>query len=291
MKASKLALIGSLCAIASYAAPTYPIPNSSFLGIDQTIFVPSNSAGTSNGYNYGSDLGLGGGEFAGTITNSANQGANVAFWCVDDQLYFQPGVSSSLGDIVPIANISSTSASANADVRYGSILSAGGSGWTNDLGASNDNPYARYNMAAYLVTQFTPFDTSISNTSQNVAIEEAIWAITNNNIGTAQNAGYSTIGPNTGNTTVGYWVQQAENNWGNFAESPTAQKFAVVSWGATSSGALLNGSYSSNSPALQTFLVELAPGVTTTPEPGFYGAMALGLSGLLLIVNRRKKKA
>ncbi|HKD06923.1 MAG TPA: hypothetical protein VKB79_13555 [Bryobacteraceae bacterium] len=287
MNAGKLALVVSLSAVASFAAPTYPIPNSSFLGIDQTIFVPSNSPGTTNGYNYGSDLGLGGGEFAGVITNSLNQQANVAFWCVDDQLFFQPGTSSSFGDIVPIANISSTSAAANVDVRYGSLFSAGGSGWTNDLGAGNNNPYARYNMAAYLVTQFTPFDTAISNTQQNVAIEEAIWAITNNNIGTAQNAGHSAIGPIAGNTSVGFWVNQAETNWESFAASPTAQKFAVVSWGAMSTGTLLNGSYSSDG-ALQTFLVELP---VTTPEPGFYGAMALGLSGLLLIVNRRKKKA
>jgi hypothetical protein len=287
MNAGKIALIGAICAVASYAAPTFPIPNASFLGIDQQIFVPNNSPGTSNGYNYGSDLGLGGGEFAAVITDSMGQKANVAFWCVDDQLFFLPGSSSSLGDIVPIANISSTSASANVDVRYGSLFSAGGTGWTNNLGSGNNNPYARYNMAAYLVTQFTPFDTSISNTAQNVAIEEAIWAITNNNIGTAQQAGHSAIGPVSGTTSVGYWVNQAETNWASFAASPTAQKFAVVSWGAKLDGTLLNGAYNSANPALQTFLVEVVP----TPEPGFYGAMALGLSGLLLIVNRRKKKA
>jgi hypothetical protein len=289
MNAGKIALAGALFAAVSYAAPTYPIPSSSFLGIDQTIFVPSNSPGTSNGYNYGSDLGLGGGEFAGVITNPGGQQANVAFWCVDDQLFFVPGTNQSFGDIVPIANISSTSASANVDVRYGSLFSAGGTGWTNDLGSGNDNPYARYNMAAYLVTQFSPFDTSISNTPQNLAIEEAIWAITNNNIGTAQTAGHSAIGANTGNTSVGYWVNQAETNWQNFAADPTQQKFAVVSWGAAADGTLLNGSYTANG-AMQTFLVELPNGVQT-PEPGFYGAMALGLSGLLLVVNRRKKKA
>jgi hypothetical protein len=234
-------------------------------------------------------LGLGGGEFAGVITNPAGQQANVAFWCVDDQLFFQPGTSSAFGDIVPIQNISSTSAGANTDVRYGSLFSAGGTGWTNDLGAGNNDPFARYNMAAYLVTQFSPFDTSISNTPQNVAIEEAIWAITNNNIGTAQQAGHSAIGPNTGNTSVGFWVNQAETNWNSFSSSASAQKFAVVSWGATQSGTLLNGSYQSNG-AMQTFVVEL-PGGVQTPEPGFYGAMALGLSGLLLVVNRRKKKA
>lgn len=288
MNAGKLALIATFCAAASYAAPTFPIPNSSFLGIDQSIFVPNNSPGTSNGYNYGSDLGLGGGEFAGVITNPSGATANVAFWCVDDQLFFVPGSSSSFGDIVPVANISATSAAANVDVRYGSLFSAGGSGWTNDLGSGNNNPLARYQMAAYLVTQFNPFDTSISNTPQNLAIEEAIWAITNNNIGTAQQAGHSAIGPNTGNTSVGYWVNQAESNWQSFAASPTAQKFAVVSWGALPDGTLLNGPYNTNG-AMQTFLVELpnAP----TPEPGFYGAMALGLSALVLVVNRRKNKA
>src|SRR5947209_19719453 len=106
MNAGKIAVIGALCAVASYAAPSFPIPSPSFLGVGQQIFVPSNSPGTSNGYNYGSDLGLGGGEFAGVITNPAGQQANVALWCVDDQLFFVPGTSSAFGDIVPIANIS-----------------------------------------------------------------------------------------------------------------------------------------------------------------------------------------
>ena len=302
MKAAKFLVVISLFATVVCAAPTYPI-TSSYIGVNEAIFIPSNSPGTSNGYNYGSDLGMGGGEFAGTITTNGGTGTSLAtaFWCVDDQLYFEPGVSSALANITPIADLSVTNPSTNSQTQYGTLAAAGGTGWTNNLGAGNNTAYARYEMAAYLITQYNGFDTTITGTAQDVAVQQAIWAITNNNSGIAENG--SAISAITGNPTVNttdaYWVSKALSNYQTFASSSTSLEFAVVSWGANSSGVLsttssLNATPQYSSGALQTFLVELAPGVVTTgavpsPEPGLYGMLALGLSGLVLAINRKKK--
>jgi hypothetical protein len=68
-----------------------------------------------------------------------------------------------------------------------------------------------------------------------------------------------------------------------------------VSWGAEADGALDTGYYSEiPGGARQTFLVELdegplVHGFTSTPEPGFYGILAIGLTGLLFAVKRRHK--
>jgi hypothetical protein len=43
-----------------------------------------------------------------------------------------------------------------------------------------------------------------------------------------------------------------------------------------------------NNEARQTFLVKVD---TFTPEPGFYGALSLGMTCLVFAINRRRKSA
>ena len=64
--------------------------------------------------------------------------------------------------------------------------------------------------------------------------------------------------------------------------------------GADAPGNLYYGPYNAARSTNQTFLVELdgQPGIITTtlsPEPAFYGALALGLSGLMFAVRRKKQ--
>jgi hypothetical protein len=51
----------------------------------------------------------------------------------------------------------------------------------------------------------------------------------------------------------------------------------LVTWAVNSSGIVTD--------AQQNFLVRV------TPEPGFYGVLALGLSGLALMISRKRKSA
>jgi hypothetical protein len=277
-----------------------PLPSSFESGATLATITNNSSAGFLGGQ--GID---GGGAFEFAVTAGTGPTYNTAFWCVDDQLYFTWGESGQ-AEIVPLDEISSVVDPSNPLVRYSNVTNSGpGPTWTNTGGGLPSAAFDRYVMAAYLVTQYGGFSgTNEANVisgdyNQNEAIQEAIWAITDNTAAPNEGApSFSTIEPaNLSNPTYSnsYWIAQAESILSNTTlVDSLASHFAVVSWQLAS-----NGDPSTvadyNSGANQTFLAyDLGGGtsvLTTTPEPGFYGVLAAGLGGLLLAVSRRKKNA
>jgi hypothetical protein len=79
---------------------------------------------------------------------------------------------------------------------------------------------------------------------------------------------------------VQYWLAQAAANYESKVDPGDPNGWALVSWLAPVPGVPGSTPY-------QTFLVRVA----VTPEPGFYGALALGMSGLALVVSRKRKSA
>ncbi len=285
--------------MASAYADVEPTPSPVF---GTGIFI---SAG---GWNPGSANENGGGAFTGYISTpgTTDLANNTTFWCVDDELFFSP-VEYGYANITPISAVASAPANT---VRYsgvtnGSSNSAGN--WTNqtvDLGGAGpvtlpDSAQARYQMEAFLVSNYTPSPMVPDGRGQNSAIQDAIWAITNNSAPGAENSGFATISGNvTDSTTVAYWVNQALINYAGV----NSNDWGVVSWAVDGTqgadfGQLLPGNYGASGEN-QTFLVELNggdvppgnPQLGLTPEPGYYAPLGIGLSGLLFLRARRKKK-
>jgi len=290
MRIKTIGVLSVMCASLAHASLT--IPNASYLGINKYISIPTGQAGTSNGYNLGLPVGPGGGEFLTTLSNTGSSSASnilVGAWCVDDQLFVDPAnpiatTHTNVGNVISMNDLAATPGLST--VRYSNVTNGGSPGWTNTVANASALPtsaLARYEMAAYLVSQYTGFSATISGSAaRENAIQQAIWAITNNSTPTQQQAGHSAISAIGGVTTTGYWVNQALLNY----SSVDTRQWAIISWGAAVDGTLNTGGYLTASPALQTFLV-----LTTipVPEPGFYGAMALGLTGLFMVMSRRKK--
>ena len=254
-----LFLLGAISAALQATAPL-PSNNPAYFGTNKTIHIDSQLGYATTG---------GGGEFAGTV-----EGYSTAFWCVDDQLYFNFGATQS-ADIIHLSDVNAHP----GEVRYS------GAQWTNTTAANGSflptDAAARYAMAAWLVSQYPGFDGTIDGTqaAKADAIQQAIWALTNNNSGYQQNAGFQTISPDNGVMSNGYWVNQALAHYSDVNPA----HWAVVSWGAAPDGTLFTGPYNGASPAMQTFLVEAAP------EPAFYGVLTVGLGGLILCRLRRQR--
>jgi hypothetical protein len=271
-----------------------PLPDTTYTGIDKTIQVNTQSGFAAGG---------GGGEFLGTLTSNTSSPTTVStyFWCVDDQEVFSFG-QSALANVTLLGNVAANP----TQVRYGNVTNSGTPNWTNNptstatiaaIGSTDASllpttAQDRYKMAAYLVSQYDGFNATVNNVDQNNAIQEAIWSITNNSGyagGGIFDSGFSDMSGGSGSSTssVAFWVDKALANYTTI----NPQTWAVVSWGATATGALDTGRYDSSSPARQTFLVELDGNpfiTTTTPEPGFYGALAAGLGGLFFAARRKK---
>jgi hypothetical protein len=225
-----------------------------------------------------------GGEFTGSVKDmpSGPTFSSTAFWCVDDQLSFSWG-QQALANIILLQNITADA----SNVRYGDVNGTVGNldgTWTNNSDGTHSLPpdaQSRYEMAAWLVMQYTyqtphNLDSGIAAPTagnENNYIQEAIWAITNNSTGSAPENFLASGNDPTGK--VAYWVEQARLNYNN--GSVNTSDWAVVTWGAGSDGSL------SGHTGYQTFLVQI------TPEPGFYGALALGLSGLLFFTRRKQQ--
>lgn len=250
----------SLLAAATAAYSGAPLPNASYLGIAEPIAVTSQNGAPTNG----------GGAFNGTVSGFA-----TTFWCVDDQLYFALG-QSGLANVIGLKQIVAN----DPRVRYGNVHNGVGTPtWTNQGSSLPDSAQERYRMAAYLVSQYD-FVTSGNaqsglkgGTSQakNNAIQNTIWAITNNNTSTAQSPGVTIPDAD--------WLNLALSNY----TTVDMTKWAVVSWTVDSNGILGTGGYNQANAARQTFLVQVVP------EPGFYGMLGLGLGGLYVALIKRKK--
>jgi len=291
-------LVGASLAHATAPTPGYAISSTS-IGINQAIYVNGN-----NGYQTAG----GGGEFAGTLS-----GTSAAFWCVDDQEAFGFGQTG----LANVTLLSNTAVINSASTHYGTVTNTSSPSspgqWLNTgTGASSSTPgladamtaQNRYTLAAYLVAQYQGFDTSIlggAAQAEDDAIQQAIWAITNTTLPQgALNGGIYENNNRSVNATTGagnvdssaYWINQAITHYGDVVQSG----WAVVSWGAAADGTLYQGPYYASQSTNQTFLVELGSGpqITTggsglAPEPGFYAALAVGLSGLFFAVRRRRK--
>lgn len=259
-----LKLIPAL-AIASVAfGGPAPLSNPSDLGLARNLVMGGTPSGSSQ-------LGVGGGEFLGTVNSDS-----TLFWCVDDQESFAPG-DTGLGNVTLLQNVASQA----SFVKYGNVTNAGSPHWTNtsdtfDSVALPSDATSRYDMAAYLVTQYDGFVANevgavVSNTAKNLAIQQAIWALTNNS---SLSGGFTAIsGNDANNTTDQYWVHQALANYSSVNQGA----WAVVSWATDATGKLSTANK-------QTFLVQ----VTATPEPRFYGLLTLGLLAACFFVRRRR---
>lgn len=250
-----------------WADPT-PLSNPTDIGLARSLVLIGTPSGSSQ-------MGVGGGEFSGTVN-----GDSTLFWCVDDQEQFAPG-DSGFGNVTLLQNVASQAGS----VKYGNVTNAGSPQWTNttdtfDSVTLPSDAASRFAMAAYLVTQYNGFVASesgaiVGNTTEDLAIQHAIWALTNNS---SLSGGFSSIsGDNSNNTTDQYWIHQALLNY----TGVNTANWAVVSWTTDSVGNL------NPRGDKQTFLVQ----VTATPEPRFYGLLVVAMAGLCFLARRRQLSA
>ncbi len=254
---------------------------------------PSNTANVVNN----------GGRFDGRLgTNPVN--ANnplVNLWCVDAQLYFNWNTpyranSLSFSEINGESGAGNNWAGGSRDVRYEDVLAPDTNPATPNFrhatgftppSAPGAEALFRYRMAAYLLDQYsassatgattelTGSDVGVGkyapvNSTRNQAIIGAIWAAMDTNTDSDDRAVPS------GN--IATWFNRAASyvntNWNN---SALWSKWVVVSAWAGSAYVQNGGN------TVQTFLSEV-------PEPGFYGALAIGLSALYAAASRRRAR-
>ena len=273
----------------SVAQANVPVPaNGGYLGIDYIQMLGAN--GTTGCFSQGC-----GGEFSGTITVAGQGPSGLAgaittnFWCVDFQEDFSYGAAG-YADVVPLLPVTGSapgSVTGNANVRYSNVGTGSNPSWTTDLSSplgSFDTAQDRYNLAAYLVSQYPGVSGNLANpqivdNANASEIQQAIWVIMSNNSGgtgaqfTINGSGNSVDTYFNDSSDVQSLILGAETNYRS-----TAGQWAIVSWDADpASGALTGANH-------QTFLVEMS-GV---PEPSFYGLLALGMGGMYVAVRRRK---
>lgn len=264
MKFSITILTLTLGATVAFADPA-PINSSSNIGLAQSLVLIGTPAGSSQ-------MGVGGGEFQGTVN-----GYSTLFWCVDDQEEFSFG-DSGYGNVTLLSNVSANPTT----VKFGNVTNGGNPHWINtsdtfDSVALPSDAASRFAMAAYLVSQYNGFVSSeagavIADTPVDLAIQEAIWSLTNNS---SIGGGFNTIsGNDADNTTTQYWIHQALLNYAGVNTSD----WAVVSWTTDSLGNLNLDNRK------QTFLVQVAP----TPEPSTYGFLGAAMAGLFFFARRKQ---
>jgi hypothetical protein len=229
----------------------------------------------------------GGGRFNGYAGTTSNPSTLINLWCVDSQLTFNRGTVYQ-ANILTFDSIGGTYNIRYEDLGYGS---ATGTDYFRialpaSVSVANTAPQQaafRYRMAAWLITQYQAGPTyeasdyySPADTARNDAIQTAIWAA------------MDTQGNNPNLTLSGdalTWFNDAATFVGNNYNDPLFSRWAVVSaWVIGTSLSNTDGNPNSGLGVVQTFLTEV-------PEPGFYGLLALGLSGLWLAIKRRREAA
>jgi hypothetical protein len=113
MKLSPIFLTLTLATTAAFADPA-PISNPNDIGLARSLVLIKTPAGSSQ-------MGVGGGEFAGTIN-----GDSTLFWCVDDQEEFSFG-NSGYGNVTLLQNVGANS----SFVKFGNVTNGGPPHWTN----------------------------------------------------------------------------------------------------------------------------------------------------------------
>lgn len=193
-------------------------------------------------------------------TGGNTTAAEVDIWCVDSQNNAAGNYNAS---IFSLANIA-----ANSNlVRYSTALFA------RNLSGSYDAT-TRYRMAAALIEKYSLSDEMPDgNNSTNKAIQRAIWSIMDTD----------TINNNLmGQDATAIGATNTEIEWAKANLVSLDAKWAVISGQLTG-----DGTGFSNLSATQTFLVKFTGNDLTVPEPGFYGALAVGLSALLFFKRQR----
>ncbi len=240
-----LSTFGLLSFAAALTLSAGPVPDTIATGVTggkQNITTSSSGNQTIGAIN-----GLNGGRFSGTLAGSPTD-----FWCVDSQLQFNPGQSGQ-AYVVLLKDIPTAISNNPNYVRYGSIVNegAGAGQWNNPLDAGLQTVQQRYAMAAWLINDYKPTATTLTNSNANKARQAAIWSILSND-GTDPFATYAA----TVTETATKYINLAK---ANYSTQVDLTKWAVVTWDVD------------NSPALrQTFLVQVVP------EPGFYGVLRWG---------------
>jgi hypothetical protein len=278
---------------ASFAHANTPLSSGSSIGLGYLV-----TGGWSSVYGVACSNGCGG-QFGATLQpvtptypsvapyTATGTPSPVDIFCVDSQESFGPGAAG-YAFVTPVSSIDSNPST----VRFASPTN-----WENNLSAyvaNSNDPGVRYEMAAYLISQYDGFGSSYyvsdsnnsgitTNDPTNDAIQEAIWAITYQ----PPANGLDSFPNYFGNSAVDAWIQTAASNYLTLQSN-----WAVVSWNVNNQTGTLDPAGSGAN--AQTFLIEL-PGSNTysngpaTPEPGFYGALMVGLSGLFFAVRRRRK--
>ena len=232
-----------------------------------------------------------GGGFEANIKNAAGTStiSNASLWCVDYQNDVHAG-ETYRASIVSLASTAS-SFDNSSYVRYGGVTDTSSGPWVNNstnnnygLGASAYNTaLSRYALAATLIMAYqssvSPNDIAHpENNLQNQEIQTAIWELTENTLYGSPAATIPVGG--SGEVTqaeVQTWITYAINH----VSSTNLSDWAVVSGAYQSNGQHPATWDLGNSDRVQTFLVEV------TPEPSFYGLLAIGAIALLYGLRRQ----
>ena len=246
------------------ALPSNLIPSD---GVLKDTFVQVGSPSVNPQYPVTFGFGTGGG-FEATIHS-----VNTVLWCVDaeEDIWFPTKY---YADIVSLPTVATNS----SYVRYGGVS---GADWQLNLGPSDNNALSRFEMAAYLVSQYGNFPNGPSpNDTTNREIQTAIWEITWNDSVITPGGGitFNTIKGGAPSGPVQTYITQAQaciDHPASCAFNPA--NYAVVSGPLTSvtSGDLASLGY-------QTYIVQL------TPEPA--SIALLGVVGAWVFFARRRLK-